>query len=156
MAVCNHCGEEIPKTRRKDSKTCSTKCSNSSTSRKYYYKNQEVEIQKRRDYNLNVEKRCLTRLKSRCKKTGQVFNLEAGDLIFPSHCPVLGLELKYDNKGKGYKDDGYSVDKIVPTLGYTKGNVRVISSRANLLKNNASVEELEKVLEDLKKWQCLT
>lgn len=30
------------------------------------------------------------------------------------------------------------------------GNVRVISSRANLLKNNAEIWELEKVLEDLK------
>lgn len=44
-----------------------------------------------------------------------------------------------------------SVDRIIPELGYTKGNVRVISNRANLLKNNASIEEIELVLEDLRR-----
>lgn len=34
----------------------------------------------------------------------------------------------------------------MPELGYVKGNVRVISYRANALKRDASVQELEAVV----------
>ena len=43
-----------------------------------------------------------------------------------------------------------SLDRIRLELGYVKGNVRVISGRANLLKNDATIEELEAVLGDMK------
>ena len=44
-----------------------------------------------------------------------------------------------------------SLDRIIPSLGYVKGNIRVISFRANTLKNNATLSELELILEDAKK-----
>jgi hypothetical protein len=91
----------------------------------------------------------LSRLKYRAAASGIPFNLDRSDITIPSHCPILGIELHW-NKGKGYHPDSPSVDKINPMLGYTKGNVRVISARANLLKNDATVEELTKVLEDLR------
>jgi hypothetical protein len=34
------------------------------------------------------------------------------------------------------------LDKIVPELGYVKGNVQVISTLANTMKNQASIEQL--------------
>ena len=46
--------------------------------------------------------------------------------------------------------DGGGIDRIDSSKGYVKGNVRVISKRANTLKNNATIEELELVLKDLK------
>ena len=97
----------------------------------------------------NKVSQILGRLKHRAAKAGIPFNLEREDIIIPTHCPILGIELKW-NQGKGYHPDSPSVDKINPKLGYVKGNVRVISARANLLKNDATVEELEKVLEDLR------
>lgn len=51
----------------------------------------------------------------------------------------------------GYFDDSPSIDRIIPELGYTKGNIRVISNRANLLKSNATIEELQKVINDLRR-----
>lgn len=36
-----------------------------------------------------------------------------------------------------------SIDKIIPALGYVPGNVMVISLRANTLKNNATLAELQ-------------
>jgi hypothetical protein len=90
----------------------------------------------------------LSRLKHKALTNNIPFNLDKADITIPSHCPVLGIELHW-NQGKGYHPDSPSVDKINPKLGYTKGNVRVISARANLLKNDATVEELTKVLEDL-------
>ena len=90
----------------------------------------------------------LSRLKHRATKSGIPFNLTRDDIQIPTYCPILGIELNW-NQGKGYHPDSPSVDKIRPELGYVKGNVRVISARANLLKNDATVEELTKVLEDL-------
>ena len=73
------------------------------------------------------------------------------DIVVPDVCPVLGIPIQKNHGHQGYFDDSPSVDRIIPELGYTKGNVRVISNRANLLKNNAKIEELELVLEDLRR-----
>lgn len=68
---------------------------------------------------------------------------ETLDLLpLPTRCPVLGIELEYS----GYKGLGHSayasIDRIDPTKGYDKGNVQIISYRANRIKNDATLEEL--------------
>lgn len=78
--------------------------------------------------------RAIIRLRHIAKLKGLPFNLEASDLVVPEKCPVLGTPFLY---GEGYRDDtGPSVDKIIPALGYVKGNVEVISLRANRLKHD--------------------
>ena len=42
-------------------------------------------------------------------------------------------------------DDSPSIDRLIPELGYIKGNVNVISLRANIIKNNATKDELIKI-----------
>lgn len=44
--------------------------------------------------------------------------------------------------------DGHKaeLDRLVPSKGYIKGNVRWISSRAKRLKSDASIDELKKIL----------
>lgn len=36
-----------------------------------------------------------------------------------------------------------SIDRLVPSLGYVRGNVNIISNRANLLKKDATLQEIE-------------
>jgi hypothetical protein len=91
------------------------------------------------------------RFKSKAKKLNLLFNLELSDIVIPEYCPVLGMKL-HSTGGRERKNhpDSASLDRINPELGYVKENVRVISSRANLLKSNAEIWELEAVLKDLK------
>ena len=91
--------------------------------------------------------KALTSTKSRASRKGIEFNIKVTDLLWPSFCPVLGLELNYYKAGPVANRP--SIDRIDPTKGYIKDNCRVISFRANLLKSNATIEELTLVLKDL-------
>ena len=81
----------------------------------------------------------LGRAKYRAKQKGLDFNITKEDIVIPDICPLLGTPMKSP-----------SLDRIDPTKGYIKGNVWVISNRANTLKNDASLQELELLVEYLK------
>lgn len=51
-------------------------------------------------------------------------------------CPIFGVELDYT--GGVRTDNSPSLDRVIPELGYVKGNVAVISERANRLKNDGT------------------
>lgn len=65
----------------------------------------------------------------------------------PNKCPVLGIPLERNKNGKTGSPNSPSIDRIVPEVGYIVENVRVISQRANSLKGNATLEELEALTE---------
>lgn len=73
------------------------------------------------------------------------FNIDKNDIVVPGHCPVLGIKLKHGIGRGGVTDASPSLDRLVPRLGYTKGNVVVISNRANRIKSDATPQELEAV-----------
>lgn len=50
------------------------------------------------------------------------------------------------HNGTGPAPDSPSLDRVIPELGYVPGNVIVISWRANNLKRDATIEELEAVI----------
>ena len=83
-------------------------------------------------------------IKSRATNLGLPFNLTMEDLTIPIYCPILGLKLE-ETRGKKRTDNTWSIDRIIPEKGYVKGNVVIVSWRANRLKNNATLEELEKI-----------
>ena len=67
---------------------------------------------------------------------------------FASHCPVFGIALDWScMRGNGSKPlpNSPSLDRIDPERGYVKGNVKIISFRANLIKSDASPSELKLV-----------
>lgn len=149
LRLCNFCNNEIFK--RKDAVYCSENCRHKASSKRYRDKN-FVELKvKRLSTNSDYISRMYSRVKSRAKQKGISFNIDKTDIIIPEFCPVLGIKLVPKLGGKkGYYPDSPSLDRIKPSLGYIKDNIRVISARANLLKNDASIDELEKVLSDLK------
>jgi hypothetical protein len=90
-------------------------------------------------------KMMLKRAQGRAKAAGIPFDIELNDIIIPTHCPVLGIEL---NIGSGlHSDNSPSLDRIIPDNGYTKGNVIVVSWRANRIKCDATPTELMKLAE---------
>ena len=82
----------------------------------------------------------------RAKKKGWDFNLEPKDVIIPEYCPVLKVKLDPVGKGGSYVP---SIDRIDSTKGYVKGNIRVVSHRANTLLSDGSLEEHKLVYEFL-------
>ena len=96
----------------------------------------------------NPEKRMLYAAQARASRDKIPFNLTLNDIKIPTHCPVYGTKLQY---GLGsWLDNSPSLDKVVPSLGYIKGNVRVISHLANRHKNDMGVEQLEALLKYVK------
>ncbi|NCW69656.1 MAG: hypothetical protein EBV86_14045 [Marivivens sp.] len=89
-------------------------------------------------------------VRQRAKKTGKEFTITQEDLEWPTHCPILGVELKYGGNSTEEKHNSFSLDRIDNSKGYVKGNVRVISARANSLKSNATIEELENIIKYMK------
>ena len=129
-----------------------------------WYKANKERLQERRDAN-KEEKREYNRkyreankelvmwhdAKKRAKKKGLPFDLTVEDIEVLEKCPVLGLDLKVGSGSP--REVSPSLDRLIPELGYVRGNVRVISGRANRLKSDASIEELEAILKYMKEHE---
>ena len=76
----------------------------------------------------------------RAKKSGVAFSITEADVMIPESCPILGIPLFM---GTRHNPNSPSLDRVDNTLGYVKGNVQVISYRANALKKDASIKELK-------------
>lgn len=83
--------------------------------------------------------RLLTDAKLRAKQENLPFDITVDDLEMPKLCPVLGTELRVNPNGRD--DNSPSLDKLIPELGYIKGNVFIISWRANQIKRNGTALE---------------
>lgn len=81
----------------------------------------------------------------RALKRGLPFDLVSGDIEVPAFCPVLGIPLFRAVGASAQGPNSPTLDRVVPDLGYVRGNVRVISSRANQIKSDATPAELLQV-----------
>lgn len=89
----------------------------------------------------NPEKAMLQRVRGRARRKKYEFNLELIDILIPEMCPILGITIDKIVTGIP-KYNSPSLDRIDNTKGYVKGNVMVISHKANAMKHNATPEEL--------------
>jgi hypothetical protein len=80
------------------------------------------------------ERIMLYNAKYRAKRFSVPFSLTEADVPIPKFCPILGLKL--EKQRDVHKNNSPSIDRINPKRGYVRGNVQVVSHRANYIKNN--------------------
>lgn len=98
---------------------------------------------------LHIRDYLLRQARRRAKDLGIECTIRARDIPDPPEvCPILGVKL-VKNQGS-WSNDSYSLDRVDSSKGYIPGNVRVISWRANNLKSNMTVEEVERLLRYMK------
>lgn len=140
MKLCPVCQTEIAINADKKRIYCCNKCRN-------HVMNSRVERSHARKLSRESYHRCkhkeeniiyfmLKNAKSRAQQKQIEFTLIEQDIILPTHCPILGIELS-----KNSRRYGYSLDRKDPTKGYTADNVWVISQLANAMKWDSNREE---------------
>jgi len=90
---------------------------------------------------VNWEQAMFCAARSNAKKMGREFSITIEDIIIPTHCPYLRVLLTRELRRE---DRMYnpSIDRIDSSKGYIKGNIRIISNKANRMKSNLTEEEL--------------
>ncbi len=96
-------------------------------------------------------KRWVHKVKQKGRQRGLEATMVLEDVMpLPETCPVFGMKLIYPGDRYDYRGpDNASIDRIDNDQGYVKGNVWVVSYRANTLKNNASISELKRLVRAL-------
>lgn len=133
--VCQGCGEVFTRVVRAAQKYCTATC------RKRFW-NKKCSKSSSQWHGRNPEAVMLRSAKHRAKKHGIPFDLEKSDIEIPELCPVFGIPLVCNAGSGSAKQNSPSLDKITPELGYVKGNIQVISNLANVMKHDASPEQL--------------
>lgn len=121
-------------------------------SKNYYIKTREQQLirVKERDKQLRLTKEgtlhiLLIKKRAYTKKHNIPFNLDYEFLlsIATDTCPIFKIPLVWISHGRGSpKNDSPSLDRIIPDLGYVKGNVAFISNLANTIKQTVTEKEL--------------
>lgn len=121
---------------------------NDPNQRKEYDRNQYIKT--RRGSFENRLRDIFYSAKARAKRDGTEFALTKDAFKPQSHCRAF-KETEFDFNGDPQnKDRSMSIDRIDPSKGYTQDNVWLICSRANRIKNDATLEELEAIVKALK------
>ena len=89
----------------------------------------------------------LYRARTTAKRRGWKCNLTEKDIqdLFVEFCPILGIRLNYDGQQGRPGRNSASLDRVDSTKGYLRGNVAIISDRANSLKNDGTADEHRRV-----------
>lgn len=116
----------------------------------YWTKPDERRASRGRWREKNAERSMWYRARRRAEEKGLPFDITPDDIVIPERCPVLGLVLTTGRK-QGIQDHASAtLDRIIPERGYVKGNIAVISWRANRIKTDATAAEIAAVAEWLK------
>jgi len=94
--------------------------------------------------------------KKRAKDKELDFDISVSDIIIPQLCPLLNIPLVVRTGHNRRFPDSPSLDRIDNRFGYIQGNILVISWRANFIKSDASLNELELLVANLRTISKLT
>ena len=96
----------------------------------------------------NLERFMLNHCRASAKARGLAFDLTIEDILIPKMCPLLGIEIRC---GEGrVMPHSPTIDRIDSSKGYVRGNVWVVSARANTVKSDATLQELEMLVSALR------
>lgn len=101
----------------------------------------------REDRRQNPEKSLHRSCRKRSLKSGLDFDIDISDIVIPEKCPILEEPLMYCGPDRLYWP---TVDRIDNTKGYVKGNVRVISYKANMMKCDMLLWQVENLIAYMK------
>lgn len=106
-----------------------------------YAEDREGGARRQREYNrAHPEKKMIVAAKQRAAAVGVPFDITEEDIVIPDVCPILEIPMFH---GEGLAHAGSpSLDRITPRNGYVRGNIQVISRKANTCKNDLTDDEL--------------
>jgi len=116
---------------------------------KRYYENNRDKVNERHkkwmsEWNKNNPKKAMfTRAQARARRKGIEFSISLEDIAIPTHCPIFGLPLFSSKEKKTINSP--SLDRIDSSKGYVRGNIIVISEKANSIKNIGTPDELIRI-----------
>ncbi len=144
--TCIICGSRIdPSSKRRT--LCSDGCSKERKKLlfpKYNARQKEKGWPNRKKWlELRWESRLLVSARAHAQNKGLNIDITLEDINIPEKCPVLGIPLFF-TKGKRTRNTP-TIDRINNAKGYVRGNIVVVSWRANDLKKDATVQELRRL-----------
>lgn len=106
-----------------------------------YYETNKAEIleQQKEKRIANPEILLFRNAKGRARDASVPFTIEVKDIVVPDICPILWIPLTVGSEV--LHDGSPTLDRRTPELGYVKGNIAVLSHRANTIKNNGTADE---------------
>ena len=81
--------------------------------------------------------------RKRALKFNLPFDITPEDIVVPECCPIFGTPFVARGGKRMLRP---TLDRIKPSRGYVRGNIAVISFRANFLKRDATLDELSKII----------
>lgn len=167
--ICNKCKQDLPseafsedKSRPDGRKSWCRSC----VARRYHFKKLEegwldnrnkvvASLRKRKkaeDPHLQWAKDALRNAKRRSRHKNLEFTLVLDDVLelLAPFCPLLGVVLNYGSTK--LSDDSPTLDRLDSSLGYTKKNILVVSHRANRIKSDSTLDELQLLIKNLLRY----
>ena len=90
----------------------------------------------------------LTGARKRARQFNLPYNLKVKDVreIITTHCPIFGFKFEINKQNiKNNWKTSPSLDRVVPSKGYIKGNIIIVSMLANSIKSCATPTQILKV-----------
>ena len=108
------------------------------------YRNNHPNIDKNNWLRLKQDprKELLKAARKRAKQRNRPFSISKDDIVVPNCCPILGMTLCSETVTAS--ETSPSLDEVIVGKGYVRGNIQVISRKANTMKSNATPRELLK------------
>jgi hypothetical protein len=100
---------------------------------------------KRSRAKLGLQHRIFMQARNRANKAGIKFTIKPTDIVWNKRCPVWKTKLNYAISGRKKLNacNQPSLDRWINKKGYVRGNVFVISLKANRYKGNLTANELK-------------